>query len=352
MKRNATPAMLLAMAILIFFGACKTAQTSMDVLQPADISVPPHIKSVAVANRSLPGKEDRLLNILEGLITGEQIFADREGSNHCINGLVQSLNSGPRFKAVMATHENLYGTGTRAFAPAIPWALVDSICRAYGVDALILLESFDSNTRIKEGSKDVKRTKDGKEYYEKVFMADLCIDVNSGWRIYDNKNKRIIDQNDYMDGKCWKGEGPNMQAAQRKLPAKRTAINQAGFFSGQQYGMRISPNWIRVNRAYFTKGHDGFKEAKKHVRYNNWEAATQIWENLSREPDPKIAGRAVYNLALAAEMRGELDQAIQHASRALREYRIKEARQYLMILERRKADEYRLDQQMRTEENN
>ena len=342
------PLMFMLLTITVFY-SCKTSQTTMEVLKPADIDIPSHVQKVAVANRSLPGREDRLLNILEGLVTGEQIFADREGSNNCINGLLQNLNNGPRFNAVLASNVDLYGTGTRQFAPALPWFRVDSICRAYGVDALILLEAFDSNTGYKEGSRDVKRKKDGREYIEKVFTAEVCIDVNAGWRIYDNKNKRIIDQNDYLDGRCWKGEGPNIVEAQKKLPSKRNAINQAGFFAGQQYGLRISPNWIKVNRTYFVGGDDGFKEAKKHVRFNNWEAAEKIWENLSKQPDPKIAGRAYYNLALASEMKGDLDQAIRHANRAFREYRIKEGRQYQAILERRKADEQRLDRQMGTD---
>lgn len=349
MKTLLKNAPLVVLLMTIFLFSCKVSQTSMEVLKPADINVPQHIKKVAVANRSLPAKGDKLANILEGLITGEQIFADREGSTHCLNGLVENLNSAPRFVAVMASSNTLFGTGTREFAPALSWASIDSICKAYGVDAVILLETFDSNTNIRESSKDVKKTKDGKEYFEKVFMAELCIDVNSGWRIYDNVQKRIIDQNDYLDGKCFRGEGPNMSTAKNRLPAKRQAINQAGYFSGQQYGLRISPNWITVQRTYFVKGHDGFKEAKKHVKFNNWDAAEQIWLNLSKNPDPVVAGRALHNLALAAEMKGELDKAIQFASRASKEYHIKESRTYIAVLERRKVDEYRLDEQMKTE---
>lgn len=350
MKTNITLVTSLFFLMITSFYACKVSQTSMEVLKPADINVPQHIKKVAVANRSLPGKQDKLTNILEGLISGEQIFADREGSSHCLNGLLAKLNSGPRFTAVLASSTMLFGTGTREFAPAVPWFRVDSICKAYGVDALILLETFDSNTGIKESSKEeVKRTKEGKEYTAKVFMADLCIDVNSGWRIYDNVNKQVIDQNDYLDGKCWKGEGANITAAKNKLPSKRSAINEAGYFSGQQYGMRISPNWVRVSRTYFVKGDDGFKEAKKHVRYSNWESAEQIWQNLSKSSDPTIAGRALHNLALAAELKGDIDQAILYANRASKEYHIKQSRSYVAVLERRKVDEYRLDEQMKTE---
>ncbi len=351
MKTILKHAPIATLVFSLFFFSCKVSQTSLEVLKPADINVPQHIKKVAVANRSLPGKGDKLGNILEGLISGEQIFADREGSSHCINGLTEQLNSGPRFTAVQASSTTLFGTGTREFAPALSWTSIDSICKAYGVDAVILLEAFDSNTGIKESSRDVKRTKEGKEYTERVFTAELCIDVNSGWRIYDNTHKRIIDQNDYLDGKCFKGEGPNISAAKNKLPAKRQAINQAGFFSGQQYGMRISPNWIMVQRTYFVKGDDGFKEAKKHVKYNNWDAAEQIWLNLSKNADPTIAGRALHNLALAAEIKGDLDKAIQYAGRASKEYHIKESRSYIAVLERRKVDEYRLDEQMQQDSN-
>jgi hypothetical protein len=338
----------LAMLLFVFtFYSCKVSQTSMEVLKPADINVPQHIKKVAVANRSLPGKQDKIMNILEGLVTGEQIFADREGSNNCTNGLTDKLNSGPRFTAVLASSTTLFGTGTREFAPPVSWTTIDSMCKAYGVDAVILLETFDSNTKIRESSRDEKRTKDGKEYYEKVFTAELCIDVNSGWRIYDNSQRRIIDQNDYIDAKCWRGDGNNAGAARNKLPSKRNAINQAGYFSGQQYGFRISPSWVTVTRVFFVKGDDGFKEAKKHVKYENWEAAEQIWTNLSKSADPKIAGRALHNLALAAEMKGDLEQAIQLATRASKEYHISESRSYLAALERRKVDEYRLDEQMK-----
>lgn len=346
MKRDQLFFSALIFISILLFHSCKTAQTSMEVLRPAEINIPTHVKKVAVINRSLPGREDRLLNIIEGLVTGEPIFADREGSNHCVNGLIDQLNNGPRFNAILATSSDLYGTGTRQFAPAISWFRVDSLCRTYGVDALIVLEAFDSNIGIKEGSREVKRRRDGREYIEKIFSAEMCIDVNSGWRIYDNINKRIIDHNYYMEERCWKRDGSNMNEARRKLPSRRRAINQAGRFAGEQYGFRISPNWIRVNRTYFVRGHDGFQEARRHVRHNNWDAAEQIWQNLSKSTDPKVAGRAMFNLALAFEIKGDLDQAIIYAKRALREFRIREARRYIVTLERRQADEYRLDQQM------
>ena len=351
MKTKSTLALWLMLLTTTLFWSCRTAQTSMEVLTPAEISVPSHIQSVAVANRSLPGtRADRILNVLEGLVTGEPLFADREGSNHCVNGLIVNLNEGPRFTAVLATDERLFGTGTRQFPPALSWSQVDSICKKYGVDALILLETFDSNSKESEGSREVKRRRDGREYIEKVFVAEVCIDVNAGWRIYDNVNRRIIDQNVYLDGRCWTGEGQNIEAARRRLPSRRRAINDAGAFAGHQYALRISPNWVRVNRTFFIGGHDGFKEARQHVRYNNWEAAVKIWENLSRSNDRKIAGRAVFNLAVAAEVRGELDEAIRLVTRAKREYHVREARGYLTALQRRKMDEQRLDQQMRSPE--
>lgn len=336
--------------IVLLFSSCKMRSTSLEVLIPAEIDIPQHVQSVAVANRSLPEKGNKLGNIFEGIITGEPLFADREGSNQCTNGLVYKLNESPRFSAVLATSDNLYGTGTRAFATHLSWSAVDSICKNYKADALILLEAFDSNTGKSSDSRRVKKKdKDGNEYYVTEYSAEMCINVNAGWRIYDNVNQVIIDQNSFIDEKCWRGRGETLIKAERRLPSQRAAINDAGYFSGEMYGVRISPNWILVSRRYFVKGDPGFENAKEQIKYDNWEAAETIWLELSNSADPKIAGRACYNLALANEIDGNLKNAIVYANKALKMYQIKQARQYLAELEQRQRDQERLDKQLQSE---
>lgn len=324
----------------------------LQVLVPAEISIKKEIKHIGIINRSLPEKKRKITNILEGLISGESILADHIGSAHCLKGLAETLNNSPRFSAVIIEGEKLKGTGTRVIPVQLPWRMVMDICRKYRVDALIALETFDSNIYIniskRMKKKKIKSIKTGEKTKVKVpeYYANLYIDVNSGWRIYDPYAKGILDANIYSDKKSWEAKGDSEKEARRKLPRKRDGINISGYNSGVQYGIRISPSWISVSRTYYIKGCPEFKEAYRYLKANDWDKAVSIWHQVLKNPDNKIAGRAAYNIAIAAEVRGDLQEAHDWAKRSYTEYGNKSAYRYLRIISTRIEDNERLKEQL------
>lgn len=318
----------------------------MQVLVPARIDIPNNIHSVGIINRSLPEKGNTLGNVLEGLISGESILADREASERCIVGVTEHLNQAPRFKAVAIYGANLKGTGTKQFAPPIQWNEVDRLCKQYNVDALAVLESFDSDIFFDRGERKVKRKVNDREVMVTEYLAELNVRVNAGWRIYDNTQKRIIDENIYTDERHWDSQGDNPEEAFRRLPSKRRALDDAGHFSGQQYAIRISPNWLTVSRSYYKKGNDRMKLAKEYAKRGNWDSAITTWKIEAQNADPEIAGRASYNMAVASERNGDLETALIWANKALKEYNNKKAAAYIAILQQRMYDQQRLDRQM------
>ncbi len=337
-----------AVFVSLIFQHCSTTSTSMEVLVPAQINIPKHIVKVAVGNRSLPSGKSTITNVLEGFITGETIWGDREGSLYCINGLVNKLNNSPRINATAIEDMEFIGTGTREFPHQLDWIKVENICNMYKVDALILLETFDSNIGIRESHKDKKvyDKKSKRDVIVRTFYADLRININAGWRIYDVKNKIIFDESSFMDEKSWGGKGKSHSEALSNLPSKRSAINDAGIFAGNQYALRISPNWMWTSRSYYIKGHDDFKKAKKYVATNNWSEAIKIWQSLSNKSNSKVAGRASYNMAVASEIEGNLNVAQAWAEKAYHAYGIKKAKSYIIIIKRRINDQQRLKEQM------
>lgn len=335
-------------SITALLSSCATSSVVTEILVPADITIPKHIKKVAVVNRSLPDKGEKLENIIEGFFSGESIKADKEGSENCVNGLVTILNNSPRIEASLVSYPKLKGTGTREWPLSLDWTLVDSICKLYNADALIALETFDSDILYSTGKNAVKKIIDNKEIIVDEFFADLRVNVNAGWRIYDNIDQKVVDQQTFTDEKGWNGKGLKPDEAMRKLPNKRNAINEAGIFSGNQYGVRISPTWVNASRTYYVKGkkENGFKTAKLHVKAGNWDKAKIIWENLSKSTDKKVAGRACYNMALANEMEGELADALVWAKKALTDYNLKQARYYANILTVRISEQDKLKEQL------
>ncbi|HRY99811.1 MAG TPA: DUF6340 family protein, partial [Bacteroidales bacterium] len=242
--------LLLSPFLLFGIASCKMASTSMQVLVPARIDVPTEIKTVGIVNRSLPGKQSSMGNILEGLISGESVFADREGSERCLDGLTAQLNGSPRFQARPIHGTELKGTGTKQFPRPLEWNEVDRMCKQYQVDALAVLETFDSDIFLEKKQNRVKRKIDDREVYVMEHIAELTITVNAGWRLYDNTTRRIVDENVYSDQKRWNGKGDKPEEALSRLPSKRDAINNTGYFGGEQYGLRISPAWMNATRSY------------------------------------------------------------------------------------------------------
>ena len=337
-------------SLLISF--CSVSQMPIQVLIPAEISIKKEIKHIGIVNRSIPSKKRKIANILEGFVSGESIMADRIAAEHCLQGLAEKLNNSPRFSAVIIHGEKLRGTGTRVFPAQLQWSRVREICTKHRVDALIALETFDSDIDYKTSKRMRKKKEKDKETGEKItvkvprYHIHLYIDVNSGWKIYDPNSEAVIDANVYTDRKSWRVDAKSKMEARRKLPDKRDAINIAGYNSGVRYGLRISPTWIDVYRKYYVKGSPEFKEAYRYIRADDWEKAVSIWKGVLENSEKKIAGRAAYNIAVAEEVLGDLEEAYNWAKKSYTEYGNKSALHYMRILRTRIEDRNRLREQL------
>ena len=85
---------ILLFPLFALFGSCMKS-TSLTVLQPAQMTLPEHISTVAVVDRSKPS--NGWLNVLEGLFTGEASGQDRRSREEAVRGLTDALTRTPRF---------------------------------------------------------------------------------------------------------------------------------------------------------------------------------------------------------------------------------------------------------------
>lgn len=337
-------AIILILSVML--ASCRTASHQVQILKPATITFPKEIRQLGIINRSLPAKGEGFNNFVEGFITGESIGADREGSYECMRGMAAGLNTNPRFTAVVIEGVDLRGTGTREWPEFLARQQVNELCERFRVDAILALETFDSDVDLRQRSADVERIINKKKVIVKEYYADLRMNVRSGWTVYSLQGQQIIDRNAFNDEMNWKENGDSPEHVMRKLPSKRRAINESAHFSGRQYAMRISPTWITENRTYFRKANDDFKSASKFVKRNNWNDAIALWQKNTSSSDPKVAGRAKYNMALASEIEGNLSLAQEWANRAWQQDGLKKARQYAEVLQYRIQEQERLDLQM------
>ena len=81
--------------IAVIFVGC-TSTIGLQVLKPADITLPGEIEKFTLVNRTKPSKKNKAWNIIEGVLTGEGVFADWEGADNCLSGLMQIMQKTPR----------------------------------------------------------------------------------------------------------------------------------------------------------------------------------------------------------------------------------------------------------------
>ena len=328
------------------FSSCITSNVVVNIQRPADITVSQDIQNVVIANRSRPSKENLTGNIVEGIISGEGIGTDRRGAESCIDGLINMLGNSERFTLKNTDGIELKGTGTASFPIPLEWDIVQSLCDPYDADALIVLATFDSDSRSYVGNP-VTRTRKKKGVKVKTlhYPAYRDITIESGWRIYDLKNKKIVDENKFAEYKQFSAWAKSPEVALLSLLSQGSAIRESGLVAGRQYGFRISPMWVKVRRTYFSGKHDDLKLAKSYVKSKDWDAAIDIWKDLVNNSDVKIARRSTYNMAIASEIKGGLDAAIEWANKA-KKLGEKKAHNYINILQSRKMDEEKLKQQL------
>jgi len=169
--------------------------------------------------------------------------------------------------------------------------------------------------------------------------------------LYDPKTKIIMDEfvtNDYLRRT---GRGDTERAALSNLPSPQTVGREVARAGGINYGMRIAPVYVAISRQYYSKA-KGYKtrmqEAARLASGGNWEGAAKTWKNITEieKENKKSAGRAAYNMAVAAELRGNLEVAQEWAEKSWTQFGNKKARNYVNILKMRQNDVRKVEYQL------
>ncbi|HUS86457.1 MAG TPA: DUF6340 family protein [Bacteroidales bacterium] len=318
--------------------SCAASRISFDVLAPAPNYIPQSIQSIAIIDRSLPENAD--LNKLEGILTGEGLEQDRLSTQIVLDGLNRSLGNSSRYDVIRTT-ELMKGSGSGSVFPApLSWEAVNELCQKYEVDAIVSLETYDSDFIVTSG------TRPGGRLFE--FYAKGVATVNCGFRMYDPVTTSIVDEFHYSHARTWDAGGLSIIAAAEALLNKNAAIREASFDAGMVYGQRITPAWFMVSRDYFRKAKNSYdlEEGARMMQLNDWDKAIAALERGVESSNRKDRGRSAHNLAVVQEILGNLEQAKEWTTVAWGRYREKKSRDYGYILTRRIQEQGILDYQL------
>ncbi|MCK7537025.1 MAG: DUF6340 family protein [Marinilabiliales bacterium] len=139
------------------------------------------------------------------------------------------------------------------------------------------------------------------------------IAIIAKWNLFDLYENKIIDTYLFCDTIVWDAVDTDMKRLERDFPSITQNVKEICYFAANDYSKRIFPAWRTQTRYFFIDGNKQFKEAAKLANSGNWTEASIIWKKFVKHKDKEIASRACYNLAVANEILGNIDIAIEWA---------------------------------------
>ena len=334
---------VLSLAVL-FSNCSSTNNLTISVTKPAPVTIPKNINSVGILNRF--GNSSGVINKIDQVFSIEGKNLDKEASFEVVEGLKNKLKQLNRFDLVILKDTAYTTDNTFDFPSTLAWDKVDELCKTNTVDALFVLSYFDSDTNVSYNiNQVVSKNVLGIEVPLLEHQATSNTLIKGGFKIYDSKNKLILDAYSFSKGVSAIGKGVNPSKALEALKMKKDLVMDTSRQIGENYALSIQSYKIRVGRIYFVKGTDQFEIAKRKAQTGDWDGAAIHWENELNNSKSKIVGRACHNMAIINEINGDLEEAMERASKAYSLYEIKESLRYLNILKNRVAENRRLEEQ-------
>ena len=320
----------------------------MSAVEPAPITLSKDVTRIGIINRSLPSEGNKTADKIDKILSAEGLNLDNEGSEVAILALKEQLERNETIEEIVIIDDLAHlRKGLSVFPSTLTWNEIETLCEEYKVDAIFSLAFYDTDTKVSYKATMLDIPNDlGVKVALPAHELTLNTLVENGWRVYDPYLNRIADEFVFSDHVVSVGKGINPIKAYEAIIGRKEAVLHQSKYMGMDYAQRLLPYKHRVNRDYFVRGTDNFKIAQRKAQAGDWDGAAVLWQQETVNPDPKIAGRACYNMAISNEINGDLDEAMQWASKSYADYNNNYALSYLNTLKYRASQKEVLSQQL------
>lgn len=302
--------------LLLAFAAGCSPSVQVDVLRPAEIPLPKGLERVVVADRAAPKNTgEHILSFIEGVLTAEGIHADRSGREAAVASVTDLIVQSPRFEVVGVIGEDQISTSIWDNDLAADEAV--DVCREWDCDLIVALDAFDSDSSILDLTEAILDA-DGHPVDDIVnYVARRETRLTTAWEVYDGRDGGPLDAfREVQVGNMFDAQGHTWEDALIGLPDGTSVVTGLGSDAGLDYAHRIAPLWESVDRPLYAKGSDSLEKGGDRARQGDLEGAVSEWEADFDAADGEIAGKCLYNAAVAAEKGQDLEWALALARRA------------------------------------
>ncbi len=333
----------MAIFLLITTSACTVyKEYPIDVFKPGEITVPPDTKNIAIVYRNFKYPGDTLQNYYKDnyQLKKARYRGNLDSSlvNVCMAGLAKSLKEKNTFNQVLVLPYDLFKPHRGEKLPPLNFDVIKKITSSTNADLLISLETYSYFF-----------SKYPRNYENPPSNEVITANV---WAVYDPVSEKLLERKALIDTAFWNGyDNQGKYHSDYKLPPREAALKIASQLAGENYAKRFFASWQTVNRTYAVPPPADFSDASAYVEKGKWDEAVQIWEKYASDKNGKLAIKARYNLALACEIKDDLETAnkwLAAAQNLATQYNAREDLKmiisYRKILQHRENDRKKLNQ--------
>jgi len=327
---------MLLLSMILGLGCRPTL--NMKITVPAQVSIDPSVTKIAVVDR-----------------------VGNEYTKRAINGFTEASQKADTVRFQIVNAQQIYNGLAVPLNGPIPKDGMSKLCESANVKGALVLHRFDHDKSTQVSEETRTKTDDaGKQTEYTIYNAQYTSAMHVSWRFrgcfgetYDSFGYKVSDS--------WSAEGVTPGDAKSALGDTDDFDEKLSDTIGGRYFKRVAPHEKWVDRVPFAgplgKKGKRFRQAVDYMEAKKWKKAEKIYldlvENLSDTEDPKLKGKAYYNMAIIYENLGKYDSMWYYANKADSYLESGKSGSYLSIAEDRKAAVEKLEKQMEkaTQEN-
>lgn len=302
--------------VVLIFSSCSTMRTiPIEIASIPQERITSDIQSLTLINRAVNSRfrdfrGDSLQQVFyQRQFNVDTVLLDIKASDTLMIALGNILFESGRFDIVIPENRFPNRNSYRFIPTALSWEEADSLTRIYNTDAVLSLDYFNNHliTRYRRISVYDQNTND----FYPAFYAEMKIAYETLFRIYYPVEKRVISNIVVKDTLYWEDADTEIRPLFNRFTTVKGALLEAGIHAALRYSEKIAPQWRYSRRSYFSKGHPSLESASELIQQNDWNGAAEIWHNLANTAGSRsLRSKAEFNLALAYEIFGDIDEAI------------------------------------------
>lgn len=304
--------------ISVLYSCTSLGKIGIQISVPPKYPVSPEIQSIALLNRSLtPYFKNLDRDSLENILVNHDLdlnmtIYDSIAADTAIQVAAKALFESGRFDAVVPEERNVQKHKSGILAP-LDQDFIENICKKFNTDGILVLEDFSEHITT-----EFSVTRFGMVYGRSLKEYDGVINIfyKTVWRLYQPKLDPPIVKYEANDTIFWEVSDYTLRDMYNKLPSVKEALIGGGIASANEIANDISPKWENDVRKYFITGNKEIDSAIPLIKENKWEEAAEIWMNYSNASSKTLKSMIEFNLAVAAEMNGDLDLAVDWATKS------------------------------------